>query len=62
MKIIKRGTIPSERRWEFTCRNCGTVFEIAQAEAKLVSDQRDGDYLAIDCPVCDKQCTQSVGA
>jgi hypothetical protein len=52
MKIIKRGVIPECRVYHLYCTNCDTEFEFEQHEAKLTRDQRDGDFLTIQCPVC----------
>lgn len=54
MEILKRGTKPSEKQYEATCRNCATHVRFVAAEAVRKSDQRDGDYLAIECPVCNQ--------
>lgn len=56
MKIIERGTPPSEREWKFSCSICRTIFECTQKEGRFQSDQIDGDTLATSCPVCDKTC------
>jgi len=60
MKIIRHGQKPEEKTYEVTCAHCRTVFEFTQGEAKYRSDQRDGDYLEIPCPVCSKTVTKSV--
>lgn len=52
MKIIERGTPPSEKPIEGRCSNCRTIFEFMQNEAKLICDQRDGNYWHLNCPVC----------
>lgn len=52
MKIIKRGTIQSQREYRANCRTCDTVFQFAQWEGKVTKDQRDGDFVSIACPVC----------
>jgi len=52
MKILKKGCLPKERRHVATCDNCRTKFEFQEGEAKMVSDQRDGDYLEVKCPLC----------
>jgi RNase P subunit RPR2 len=52
MKIITKGQIPGERIHRATCNHCGTVFEFSQKEATIQSDQRDGDYMTILCPLC----------
>ncbi|MDC2859041.1 hypothetical protein [Delftia sp. DT-2] len=59
MKIIKQGQPPETRTYQCTCRECATVFEFEQREAKFVFDQRDGDFLQINCPVCGTQCTKA---
>lgn len=59
MKIIRRGQKPEQRTHQHTCRECSTVFEFEQHEAKLVFDQRDGDFLQIKCPVCGTQCAKA---
>lgn len=55
VEIITRGRKPGEARYEATCRECRTVFRFARSEARYVSDQRDGDAVAINCPVCSQQ-------
>lgn len=60
--IIKRGIKPAERLYEVTCGECTTVFSFKQAEAQYKSDQRDGDYLTIQCPVCISACTVQASA
>lgn len=59
VQIIKRGTPPSEREYRICCYSCKTVFQFKQSEATLHPDQRDGDYVAIQCPVCGKRETTS---
>lgn len=60
MKIIKRGEVPGNEVYRLDCNHCHTEFEIKASEAKYSSDQRDGDYLSIDCPVCKTMCTHYV--
>lgn len=60
MKILKQGQLPENRVYQATCNNCKTEFEYRQAEAKVVYDQRDGNYLAINCPLCGRTCTQNL--
>lgn len=50
MKIIQKGKVPSTTL-HCTCGHCGTVFECDQSEAQYQSDQRDGDYWRIKCPL-----------
>jgi RNase P subunit RPR2 len=62
MKIIYRGTPPSEREYRGLCHSCKTVIEFKASEAKRTTDMRDGDgdYLSIRCPVCSHNITVSV--
>lgn len=59
MKIITRGIPPEEKLYRSLCIYCKTVFQYIAKEAKLVSDQREGDYLSIACPVCNQPVTQN---
>lgn len=52
MEILKRGTPPKERTHQATCRACGTEFRFRESEGRVTHDQRDGDFIQIDCPVC----------
>jgi ribosomal protein S27E len=54
MEIIKRGVIPEERVYYAKCGYCESELRFRRSEAKYVSDQRDGDYLVVKCPVCSK--------
>lgn len=55
MKIIVRGRIFEETTRQFSCQECGSVMEATIAELGPVqSDQRDGDYYVVRCPVCRK--------
>jgi uncharacterized protein with PIN domain len=58
--IIKRGTDPREQPINTTCSRCKTEFSFHEADAKRVTDQRDGDYFDLPCPVCGKSCTVSL--
>lgn len=59
VKIIQQGTLPELRPYRCECTHCRTVFEFLRSDAEYVSDQRDGDFLRIDCPFCGKACTVS---
>lgn len=52
IEIIRKGTPPAERKYKTTCPNCKTTFSFLQKDTSYKGDQRDGDYLAVDCPVC----------
>jgi len=57
--IIKRGELPKDRIYRCTCYNCYTEFEFTQEEGTYHSDQRDGEYLTIACPLCNRNCHAS---
>lgn len=52
MKIIRKGVIPSEKEHECMCSKCKSIFTFTEREAQLRSDQRDGDFFELNCPVC----------
>ena len=54
MEIIVRGSLPEEKEFQGTCHNCKTVFKCKRHEGTYHSDQRDGESLAVVCPVCGK--------
>lgn len=61
MRVIKIGVKKSEPDTEIvtTCRECDTQFGFLPSEAKLVNDNRDGDYYEIFCPVCSIKVTKA---
>lgn len=60
MKIIHRGERPEEKVYRATCWRCKTQVEFQRGEARYHSDQRDGDYLSVTCPVCGGAITAAV--
>jgi hypothetical protein len=50
VKIIVPGILPAGK-----CRNCSCQFTFNPSDARLVLDQRDGNYYTIDCPTCRQQ-------
>lgn len=52
MKILKPGKKPEEALYRVDCKNCGCLFEFNDSEAKFVPDNRNGDFLTIECPTC----------
>lgn len=60
MKIIRRGQPPEQKTYFATCNHCKTEIEFERSEARYVSDQRDGDFLEVKCPVCSKPITKAV--
>lgn len=60
MKIIEHGALPEEKTYQSKCGNCKTVFEFLRKEAKYNSDQREGPFLTINCPLCGNQVIENV--
>ncbi len=56
MKILKEGKRPEEKVYRHTCTNCKTLFEFLAKEGKTIYDQRDGNFITINCPLCIKEC------
>ena len=53
MKILERGTLPSNRVFRVSCNTCKSKLEFTAGEAKQDSDLRGGDtWWKVDCPVC----------
>ena len=60
MKIISRGERKEDRIYRIECNSCKTLFEFEYQEAKFQRDQRDGDFLKVECPVCKYECSIGV--
>jgi len=60
MEIIRRGSLPEDKQYKSTCNNCDTLFSFTRGEARHIDDQRDGDYLVINCPVCHQPVTHGL--
>jgi len=58
VRVINKGHDPA-RGWLVTsaCRRCGTEFEWNTQEGAYRSDQRDGDFYEVGCPVCNAAVT-----
>jgi len=61
MKILERGTLPSEQVFRVSCRKCKSKLEFTAKEAKYESDWWKVDcpdwtihfaQWKVDCPVC----------
>ena len=61
-KITKVGELPGKHILSARCNSCKTEFEFAAQEAEYKSDQREGDYYEIACPLpgCGKTVLKSV--
>ena len=59
MKIISKGVDPATVPIIASCSKCKTQIEFLPCEAKYTSDQRDGDFYSIACPVCKSTITKN---
>jgi RNase P subunit RPR2 len=50
--ILNKGTFPRNTHYTMHCRKCRTTVTFEQREGRIVHDQRDGDAIVFDCPVC----------
>ena len=60
MEILFRGTPPEEKEYTGECYYCKTKVKFKAKEGKTTYDQRDGNFISISCPVCNKPITVSV--
>lgn len=60
MKIIKQGTLPEDKIYSCTCWQCKAEFEFMAKEGEVKPDYRNGSYIAIACPVCNKSSSVTV--
>lgn len=61
MEILRRGSTAADAYHTVTCAHCSSLLRFQRKEAKLVEDQRDGDYYEIRCPVCGEPITIQAG-
>lgn len=54
MKVIKKGNLPENKTYRVICSYCKSELEFEQREGKITYDQREGDYITVTCPVCQK--------
>jgi RNase P subunit RPR2 len=52
IKVIRRGHLPQNDQFDATCRKCHSEIQFLRSDGRFTSDQRDGDFLTVDCPVC----------
>lgn len=60
IEILKKGTLPKDKVYIIECDYCTTSFKFNREDARYNSDQRDGDFLSILCPLCEGYCTIGV--
>lgn len=52
IEVIRRGNLPENDQFDVKCNHCKSEIRFLRSDARLTSDQRDGDFLKVDCPVC----------
>lgn len=52
IEVIRRGHLPENDQFEAVCHRCKSQLRFLRSDAKHTSDQRDGDFVTITCPVC----------
>ena len=54
MKCIKRGTLPQERIWTGTCKNCHSIYEAREGELTIENDIRENySFARAKCELCE---------
>ena len=61
IEVVELGTPPDQVEYETRCQKCQSKLKFKRSDAKYVNDQRDGDYLTVECPVCKNLVTKSLG-
>jgi len=52
MKIISQGIRPEDRVCQGRCNGCRNVDEYTVGEARVQTDQREGNFYVVKCPTC----------
>lgn len=52
IEVINRGHLPENDQFEAKCNHCKSDLRFLRSDARFTSDQRDGDFVTVDCPVC----------
>ena len=55
MEIIHRRQNHINKFATWHCSQCGSTIKSSINEGTYINDQRDGDYISVDCPVCLQQ-------
>lgn len=56
IEIIRKGKIPEDKKFRYTCSRCQTIFEFKASEAKLEATCRNESFRVIKCPLCNREC------
>ena len=54
IQVLKVGVLPTEVKYHFMCGNCKTEFVATRDDGLLVDGPRDGAFLSVRCPTCDR--------
>jgi hypothetical protein len=54
IEVVRRGKAPEDVVYKADCYTCKSVLKFKREDGKITYDQRDGDFLTIECPVCEK--------
>jgi hypothetical protein len=58
--VIEKGIIPEDRYYQTKCFNCGTLFKFQRKDGLYhTGDQREGSWIDIKCPICNRRCSVS---
>lgn len=57
VEIIERGVPRGQPTFTTRCSGCDSKLKVSKGDGKLTFDQRDGDYVTVSCPVCQKSMT-----
>lgn len=60
MEILKRGIVPEQIRYVSSCSHCKTEVAFMQCEGKITYDQRDGNFITVECPVCNRDINKAI--
>lgn len=52
IEVIRRGHLPENDQFEAECCKCKSQLRFLRSDARHTSDQRDGDFVTVTCPVC----------
>jgi phage terminase large subunit GpA-like protein len=54
IRIIKKGKVP-EKKFQVTCRRCGTEYEFLDTDAHREYDNKEHEFIyGINCPLCNE--------
>ncbi len=58
IKVVSPGILPSDIKYDAVCTHCKCRFEFTGADGKITSDQRDGAFITVPCPTCNRTVSQ----